>query len=183
MRKQQQEFAKKRQEEMEKRQAQMVAHRAEQESVNKIRRGMQKLGFATIETYEELKAELEQIMQEELGKCGANKDKMQTECQQSFEATLKRVETLKEQQRRMDEAKAAENERRKEARKRAEELLVELNSLIDDADTASKAVSSKAEPLLADADMQVDEIHAAMAGVEQAVEEWNAKMKLCKTSC
>lgn len=56
---------------------------------------------------------------------------------------------------------------------------MELNQLIDDAETASKAVVEEAEPLTGDKDLKADEISSCAKAVEQAVEESNQKMKLC----
>jgi Ca2+-binding EF-hand superfamily protein len=168
---QQQEFLKKLEEDKKKAAEEAEKKKGEQGAAMTIRRVIQKVKGAQEESFEQLKKELSEILDQELEKCGSIKDKIKEEAGQGIEQTSARIEATKK-------AKAEAEEKRKELQEKAEKVLKEMASLIADAEMEVQAVKEAGEPLSAD-DTGLEDMKEAAEAVNKAGEEAKAKLKIC----
>lgn len=131
--------AKKRREEEEQRKRETAAALA-------VRKVIQRVRIATPETYDNLRAELEECLANKLEEMGAQGNKVSEEAEQTLKQAQKRIDEINE--------KRAEDERRREeeAKKRKEE-------------------NEKVEQLLKDAAEQLKTAEATVAEVEEAAKQ------------
>jgi Ca2+-binding EF-hand superfamily protein len=166
-------------EEQKKKQEQMEQLKLEQQSVLAIRRVMQVFRTSMPEKYDENKKALDEILAQELEKCGSQKERMTQEIEQAIAATKTRLEQIENQRKLENEKKEAENKRRKELKEKADELLAELEKLVEKAETASKSVTEEAEPLTGEKELKIAEVEACATAVEEASKEAMAAITVC----
>lgn len=179
MKKQQEEMRKKQDVERVQREQEITQKREEQRAMLNIRRVIQKVRSATSDNIDELKKELEEILQKELDNCATQKDRMKQEADVGLEQALQRIEMMKEQQRKAEEQRVEAEKKRKDALERAEQLLKELEELIGEAEQASKVLKDEAEPLSSGKDLELDEAVATSKAVDEAGREAKDKLRVC----
>jgi len=184
VRKQQQEAANKRQEEQQKRveamKKQQEVAREEQRAASAIRKVMQKIKAAKLEEFEGLESELHCALEKELENCGSQKDALAEESKKALEQAKQRVSLLKDQKRKIEEKRAAEEVRRKEAQEQADALLVELNELVGAAEAAAEAIKEKAAAFDANSKLATaDAVCKAAEVVKEADAEVQLKVQAC----
>jgi len=179
VRRQQEELRKRQEEERARREQEAAQKREEQRAALSIRRVLQRVRSANPENFEELKRELEEVLQKELESCATQASRMRQEADQGLEQAKQRIELIKEQQKRVEEQRLEMERKRKEAQERAEQLLAELDKLVTEAEGAAKTLKEEAEPLSGDKDFKLDEILATAKAVDEAGQEAKDKMKAC----
>lgn len=152
-RQQQEELRLKREAEMKARQEQLQKQREaeekrkqEQKSLLSIRRVIQKVRMATIETFEPAQKELEEILATELVNCGTQQQTIKEECDRIVEQAKTRVDALLEVKRKEQEKKEAEEKKRKEQEEKAQAFIKELTGLVETAEADSKKLEEEAAP-------------------------------------
>jgi len=171
MKAQQAELLAKRAEEAAKRAAELEIKQKEQVSVLAIRKAIQQFRATPPEKYDELKTALDEAASKELEGCGSQKERVTTEIEQAVVATKQRLEQMAEMKKKQEEAKAAEDVRRKECKVKAEALLVDLEKLVEKVETSSKSVVDDAEPLLGEKELKIAEIEKFATKVEETGKE------------
>jgi len=179
MKQQQEQLVAKRAEEEQKKKEMLAAKRLEQQAVLNIRRVMQSFRATSEEKYDENKAKLDEVVAEEIEKCGSAKEQTTAELEQAVTATKARLAQLAELKKKEEEKKEAENQRRIDLRKKAEELLAELEKQVEKAETAVKSVTEEAEPILSDKDMKIPEVDACAGAVQEAAKEAHQAAEAC----
>jgi len=159
---QQQEMLRRQQEqEKQRREAEIAQKRAEQGATLNIRRVIQKLRMVIPDNLEELKQELQAVVQSDLAACGSQAQRMQTEAEQAYQTADQRVAQIKE------------------AMEKAGGLLQELEGLVESAEAEGKTLKAAAEPLSAEGDVDLKKVTAAAEKVEEAGAPAKEKMKAC----
>jgi len=179
MKKQQEELIARRAEEQKKKEAELAGKRLEQMAVLSIRRVMQQFRSTQPDKFEENKAKLDEVVAEELEKCGSVKAQMTGELEKAVEDTKLRIVQLAEAKKAMEEKTAQENKRRQELKEKAEELVGELEKLVAKAEEAAKGVTEEAEPVLGEKDMKIPEVEACASAVEDAAKDANKVVQEC----
>lgn len=185
-RKRQEEMRKKREEEQKRKNEEMKRkkeiddkQRAEQKAILAIRRVTQKARLAQPENLDALVLELEEALKTELNNTGAQKDKIKEEAEQGLQLAKKRVEGIIEQRKKDQERKEAEDKRRQEAEVKAKELIKELETLVDAAESTSNALKDIAQPPESEDEMSLDVVESLAQKVEEAGNEAKAATKAC----
>jgi len=171
MKQQQEALIAKRAEEQKQKEGLLQAKRLEQMAVLSIRRVMQVFRTSQPDQYDENKKKLDEIIAEELEKCGSVKPQMAAELEKAVAEVQQRLAQIAEAKKAMEEKAAAENNRRKELKEKAEELVAELEKLVVKAEEKAKGVQEEAEPVLSDKDMKIAEVEACAGAVEEAAKE------------
>jgi len=179
MRQQQEELRKKAEAERLQKEKEMAQKREEQRAMLCIRRVIQKVRSASPENIDELKKELDEVLQKELEACGSQKDRMKQEAEVGREQANQRVEMIKEQVRKAEEQRLEAERKRKEAIEKAERLVKELDGLVAEAERASKTLKEESEPFSSEKDLELEEITATWKTVDEAGQEAKEKLKAC----
>jgi len=96
MKKQQEELIVKRAEEQKRKETLLAAKRIEQQSVLNIRRVMQTFRTTSQENYDENKAKLDEVVAQEIEKCGSAREQTTAEIESAVAATNQRLAQLAE---------------------------------------------------------------------------------------
>lgn len=152
-RKQQEELRLKREAEMKARQEMLQKQREaeekrkqEQKSLLGIRRVIQEVRMATIESFEPAQQKLNEIMASDLGNCGTQAQTIKEECDRIVEQAKTRVDALIEVKKKEQEKKEAEEKKRKEQEEKAQAFIKDLTELVETAETSSKKLEEDAAP-------------------------------------
>merc|ERR1712045_264042 len=89
--------------------------RQEQKSTLAIRRVIQKVRIATPDNFDELKKELEEVLNLELQNTGSQQQRMTEESDKGLEQARNRIALINDQRRKEQERKDAEEKKRREA--------------------------------------------------------------------
>jgi len=153
---------------------------AEQQACNTIIRVIQRVKVSTPETYEDMKKELEKVLEEDLEKCGSQKTRVKAESEKSLMMAKNSVDKITEHRRLMKERKEAEEKLRKEITDKTEKLLEELRALIDSAQKQCKKCRDYAQPLVEGGKSLPDEqIETSVNGVDTSCTEAEEITKKC----
>jgi len=124
--------------------------------------------------------ELAELMQQELPKCGTSAEKVQTECAQAVEITLKRIETVKEQKRKEEERKEELAKKNREAQEKAAELLKEMSEKVIRAEELLEQLSASTEQLNPEKEMKLEIVTKAANSMGGKADEASEALKLCQ---
>lgn len=155
-------------EEKKKREEDMTKRREEQRAAMTIRKVIQRVRSAKEENIEDLENELTQELEKELENCGDHKDKVKSEAETAVEQAKKRIEQLKE-------LKIQEQA----AREKAEELIKNFESLIEEAESAKETLVGKADSFNGENPLSDQEIANVAEVLEEATKEAKAKAQVC----
>lgn len=171
MKKQQEELANKRKEEIKKKAEEAEKNRKELLAVGAIRKVFAKLKAVNLDTVEAVKTELSEVMAKELEACGSQKDAIQKEHEAALKQSEEKVKTMEEQKVKRAEAGVVRVERVKE-----------LNKLIETAEAANADAKSKADAVAEPTgEPTVAQIEKAVASAEEALTVAKEKTKACST--
>jgi len=145
---------KEREEEQARRDAEMQRRREEEEKRKReqsaalaVRKVIQRVRIATPETYDSLRAELEDVQAQHLDAMGSQVEKVSQEAEKALEQAQQRIDEINKK-REEDERRAAEEEkRRKEEAELVERLMKELREEIDAVDAKVKEAVESAKSL------------------------------------
>jgi Ca2+-binding EF-hand superfamily protein len=127
---------------------------------------MQRFRAASTEKYDELKKELDEVLQKEMATLGSQKDRIVEEIAQAEAAVKKRIDDIAEQKK-----------KQMESRVKAQGLVAELEKLVEKAEASAKGVVEEGEPLQADKELKLAAIEACASAVEKAGEEASEEAK------
>jgi len=187
-RKQMEEDRRRREEEQARRAAEAARKREEEEARRRegaaalaVRKVIQRVRIATPETYDNLRAELEEAQQQHLEAMGSQADRVSQEAQQTLEQTQKRIDDVI-RKREEDERKRIEMEqRKKEEAENVERLLKEMKEEVEKIEGIIAEGEEKGKELQAlGADATSDDIVAVAEAAQKKAEE--VKEVLAKTS-
>jgi len=179
MKQQQAEQQRKAEEERLQKEKEMAQKKEEQRAMLAIRRVIQKVRLATPANIEELEKELQEVLAKELEACATQKDRMKQESDTGLEQGKQRIEQIKEQQRKAEEARLEKERKLKEALEAAEALLKDLEGQVEEAEELSKSLKEEAEPFTSGKDLDLEEISATSNAVNEAMQEAKEKLKAC----
>lgn len=164
-------MAKKKNEEMKKRAEDLKRQQAEQAAAVNIRKTIAKFKSVTPDTYDAIKKELAEALVKELDDCGSQKTKVNEEADAAVEAAGKRVEQIKEMDR-----------KRKEAIEKANALLAELVTKTESAEVTAKQLAEKVEKFKTDSvsdTVTEAKVKSGAATVESLVEDATTEVADC----
>jgi len=124
-RKQREEEQKRRQEEQRKRQMEEEQKKRETAAALHVRKVIQKVRIATPETYDNLRAELEEALASKLEEMGPQGNKVSEEAEQTLKQAQKRIDEINEKRAEDERRKEEEAKKRKEENEKVEALLKE----------------------------------------------------------
>jgi len=108
---------------------------------------IQKVRFATPESFTALKEELETVLSREQARAGNQFKKLRDDADKAVDAAGKCIEMILARRRLVEEKKAAEEAKRKEMDECAKALVEELRDLVNSAEEQSKKLETAAAPL------------------------------------
>lgn len=180
-----QEANQKRMEEMEKKKGEEEKRRKEHSAMLAVRRVIQQVRVAKPDNIDQLKKELETILELELANTGPHSAKIKEEAEKGVEQAGERIEALENIKKQAEERQRLEEEKRKEAEETSRRLVGELDALVsavetivNDAQEAVKAARDKGEEI-AKGESKPDK---AIEFVEEAgskTDEAKAKLQAC----
>lgn len=124
--------------------------------------------------------ELAELMQQELPKCGSSAEKVQTECAQAVEITLKRIETVKEQKRKEEERKEELAKKNRETQEKAAELLKDLGEKVNRAEELLEQLSASTEQLNPEKEMKLEIVTKAANSMDGKADDASEALKICQ---
>lgn len=133
-----------------------------------VLRVLQKLSNATPDNFESLNTELEQVMKTELPDTGPQQDILKAEAKRVCEYAKKYVEQVREQQRKVEEAEAAEKAKIATTEKAARAVIEKLNDLIKVAEEASEGAHYTCAPIAGEHTLEPPTVIRLAMSVEQA---------------
>jgi len=147
-RRQEAEARKKKAEEENKKRLEELMRKAEEDrAVKAVMPVIQKVRFATPESFPTLKEELETVLSKEQARAGNQFKKLRDDADKAVDAAGKCIEMILARRRLVEEKKAAEEAKRKEMDEQAKALVEELRDLVNSAEEQSKKLESAAAPL------------------------------------
>jgi len=165
---QQQQLRQQQQQQMEAKRLQQQKQQQEQRATLAVRRIIQLMRTAREETFDALKAQLDEVLAKELENCGAQQERIKQEAEQGLEAAKLLIAQAKEAE-----------EKRKAAVANAEALLKELEGHIVEAEEKGKALKEEAKQFSERAEVSLEDVIAAVAAVEEAGAAAKERMKVC----
>lgn len=161
------------QEEAEKRRQEDERRKQEQAAMLAVRKVIQRVRLADQDGFESAREELEQTLERECTKCGANRAKITEEVEQAIQQARERLRVTAEQ-------KAEEERRRKEQEVLISGLLKELSELVGSAETKVEMMKLKAGPILNNGGLPSGmNVKRACADVHAARDDARAGCKAC----
>ncbi|CAK9018363.1 Reticulocyte-binding protein 2 homolog a [Durusdinium trenchii] len=125
--------------------------------------------------------ELAELMAQQLPLCGANAEKVQAECAQAVEITMKRIEAEKEKKRQEEERKEEQMKKQKEAQEKAEELLRELGEKVATAEELVEQLTASAEQLCPEKDMKLEIVTKLANSMDSKAAEATGAINDCQS--
>jgi len=136
---------KQREEEAKKKAMELQKRKEEQAAAIGLRKTLLKLKAVTPESFDGVRAEVNKVLATELSKCGLQKDLVKAEADKEMKAAEARIETVKEARRKNEERLKELEAKKEEARAAAKKLLSELAELVDSAEDAAKSLTESVE--------------------------------------
>lgn len=165
---------KKLREEQEIKRREVAAKRDEAKSAVAIRRAFMRLHSATLDSFDTVKQELEELMLKEAPLLGSQLDKIQEEHQRVVDLASKRVDALKEERKKQQELKDKADKQRQET----DRLVGELTDLVDVAEAKTDLLKEMIEPLKEE-DLAMEDVTSLMNSIEEQATEAEAAHVAC----
>lgn len=173
MKKQREEEAKQRKEAMEKRAREMRA-------LTEMRKAQQKVRVAKAEDFEEVKRQLEEVLEREAQNLSDDAQKtVQEDCEKIVAQAQKRIDAVHEGKRKEEEKKLEEARKQKELEEKAEELLTELKNLVEVAEAGLEKLKERATAFKVEADLSPEAVDKAAAVIKETGLEAEALATQC----
>eukprot|EP00747_Dinoflagellata_sp_TGD_P119452 gnl/TRDRNA2_/TRDRNA2_173013_c4_seq1.p1 gnl/TRDRNA2_/TRDRNA2_173013_c4~~gnl/TRDRNA2_/TRDRNA2_173013_c4_seq1.p1 ORF type:complete len:1141 (-),score=427.86 gnl/TRDRNA2_/TRDRNA2_173013_c4_seq1:209-3562(-) len=154
---------------------------AEQQAAAAIRRVMIQLKSCQPTTVDTIKKNLADVMEKELEKAGDQQAKVKEEVEEALKAVDERMKQIAEAKAKAEAKKVEDIANRKIKLEKCDELLGELETYVDSAETASKKVKDASEVFTAsEKELTLSQIESAakkLADVHEAAKE---KVKACQ---
>eukprot|EP00927_Polykrikos_kofoidii_P059628 TRINITY_DN54773_c0_g1_i1.p1 TRINITY_DN54773_c0_g1~~TRINITY_DN54773_c0_g1_i1.p1 ORF type:complete len:1286 (+),score=290.34 TRINITY_DN54773_c0_g1_i1:85-3942(+) len=151
----------------------------EQLSALTVRRVIQKLRSATPENADELKLELDQVMEQERPNLGSQEPTISEEIQKGTEVARVRVEEALEKKRKEQELKEAEEKQHLEAEARADDLVAELGGFVGVLEAKTEDLTARVLKLEEFDDLSVADVENTAKGVDEASEVAKVEILRC----
>lgn len=147
-RRQREEEHRRREAEAKRRREEEEIRKREQGAALAVRKVIQRVRIATPETYDGLRAELEECLKEKAEAMGSQAGKVSQEAEQTLKEAQRRIDDIVEQRAEEERRRQEEEKRRKEEAERVEKLmkeaserLKEAEDSVEEAEKASKAIA------------------------------------------
>jgi len=175
---QQEELKREREAEALKRMEEQTKMREENRAVLVLRKVIQKLKLASLDNFDVLKKELDEVQEKELENCGTQKSKIEDECVKALQQVWTRIELVQVQSK-QDEEQRLEFQRQQEARETlAKETAQDLENLLLIVEPLIANLKVVQEPLEAvDSDLTMHRIEMEALKVSDACEKATAASK------
>lgn len=151
--------------ELQRRREQEEKLRMEQMAVLNVRKVIQKMRTAEEETFQEINTELEQVLQSELPKTGAQAGQLKVEAGQQAEMAKQRIEQMKEQKRLAEERQKELERQRLEQEEQRKKFMVDLEALVESLEKSASHLQELASPAFAAATATAQTVAEAEAVV------------------
>lgn len=152
----------------------------EQQACNLVLRTIQRVKVSTPDNFEEMKKELEKVMEEEGSKCGSQLVRMKAESERALVMAKNSVDKITEHRRILKEKADAEERLRNEIREKTTKLLEELRALIKQAEDQCKQCRDSAQPLVEGGrGLPDEEVENAVKAVDTSCTEAENMTKKC----
>lgn len=132
--KEREEEAKRREEEMRRRRKEEEIRQKEQAAALAVRKVIQRVRIATPETYDNLRAELEEAQASQLDTMGSQAEKVSQEAEKALQQAQQRIDEIMEKRAADEKARVEEERRRKEEADKIEKLMKEANEEVSKVD-------------------------------------------------
>lgn len=129
------------------RELEMAKKRAADKATMAIMSVVNKLRTASVENFEALCKELDEVLEKELHNTGAQKERLAAQAESGKVQAERMVELVKQRRKQHEEMVAMEEKRRRDLDERAQTLLEELEKLLADAQTHSRQLAELVGPL------------------------------------
>jgi len=163
--------------EMKKRREEEEARRKEHAAALAVRKVIQRVRVATPETYDNLRAELEDAQATHLEALGSQAQKVTQEAQETLQQAQERIDSINEK-RAEDERRRVENERRaKEEAEKVERLVKEVNEEVKETEGKVTEAQEAAKGITEGESGTPEAMAEAAAGVEKVLEATKAALE------
>eukprot|EP00746_Dinoflagellata_sp_MGD_P126627 gnl/MRDRNA2_/MRDRNA2_61423_c0_seq2.p1 gnl/MRDRNA2_/MRDRNA2_61423_c0~~gnl/MRDRNA2_/MRDRNA2_61423_c0_seq2.p1 ORF type:complete len:905 (+),score=306.83 gnl/MRDRNA2_/MRDRNA2_61423_c0_seq2:167-2716(+) len=160
------------QQEMQARKEEMEKQRKEQHAALAIRQVIQRMRFASPETFEGLTKEMEETMMQNLASCGSQTEKIKEEATAAKSTAEQRCVQIKEQRIKEEERRVQEEKFRAESEAVTKRLLEEVDEKVKAVEEEGGKLDDVAKPIKEEgANPSVDDITDVIANLKVAVKK------------
>jgi len=163
------EEAARRAEEMKQKRAEEELRRKEQASALAVRKVIQRVRIATPETYDDLRAELENAQAEHLESMGSQAEKVSQEAEKALQQAQQRIDEINEKRAADEAARIEEERKRKEEAEKVERIMKEVEGEVEKADGKVKEAEETAKVLNGDSEVTPEKMVETADSTEKIV--------------